>query len=265
MGMEVQGHELCYIHPALEGRHFDGDAAQWAQLCGDWSFPLWGGGKTWIAPESGWPGGAPHRDLDSLPWQVTRTWFDSESMGIEVQSPVCSQSGLQLQRRLTWQASSREWCIQHTVRNRGEHTVHCGIWDVLMLQRPGTVTIPLSITQATTPAVVALPQRAPIEELVDEGILQIGDDFATVICDKAKTFKCGFLSAGGDVGVFFSDWNIRYARHSSVHLDKPYAHGHPLEIFNAPQLAYFEVETHSPLQALLPGSSYHYAIFERID
>ncbi len=60
----------------------------WPALCGEWRFPLLGGGKTWIAPESDWPAGAPHRDLDSLPWQVLDTWCDAHSMGIKVPRPT---------------------------------------------------------------------------------------------------------------------------------------------------------------------------------
>lgn len=28
-------------------------------------FPVWGGEKTWVSPESKWPGGAPYPELDS--------------------------------------------------------------------------------------------------------------------------------------------------------------------------------------------------------
>ena len=42
----------------------------------------------------------------------------------------------------------------------------------------------------------------------------------------------------------------RYTRHSVIDMTQPYAHGLPLEVFNAPVLNYCEVETHSPLQTL---------------
>ncbi len=105
MGIAHGGRELCFIHPDLAGRHFDG--GNWERLCGDWSFPLWGGGKTWVGPQSGWPDGAPHRDLDSGAWTVERTWFDARDMGAELRSPVCSQSGLQITRRLNLSAGRR--------------------------------------------------------------------------------------------------------------------------------------------------------------
>ena len=51
MGMALAGQELCFTHPDLRGKSFDGDLRQWDALCAGWSFPLWGGGKTWIAPQ----------------------------------------------------------------------------------------------------------------------------------------------------------------------------------------------------------------------
>jgi hypothetical protein len=237
MSVEVQGHELCFTHVPLEGREFHGDESQWPLLCGDWSFPLWGGGKTWIAPESRWPGGAPHRDLDSRPWQVQRVWLDAKGMGIAVQSPVCSESGLQLTRRLCWPRGSREWTVTHTVRNTGNALA----------------------------AIRSLPDRTPLDDLLHEGIVQASQTQATVHCVSARAFKCGFASESGALRVTFPSSGVRYARLSEVAPAAAYAHGQPLEIFNAPQLEYFEVETHSPMQQLEPGASYHYAIHERVD
>jgi hypothetical protein len=268
MSVEVQGHELCFTHVPLEGREFHGDESQWPLLCGDWSFPLWGGGKTWIAPESRWPGGAPHRDLDSRPWQVQRVWIDAKGMGIAVQSPVCSESGLQLTRRLCWPRGSREWTVTHTVRNTGRQSIQCGLWDVLMLKRPGLVEIPLPVAPGAGNALAAirsLPDRTPLDDLLHEGIVQASQTQATVHCVSARAFKCGFASESGALRVTFPSSGVRYARLSEVAPAAAYAHGQPLEIFNAPQLEYFEVETHSPMQQLEPGASYHYAIHERVD
>lgn len=266
MGMRLGEHELCFVHPQLEGQTFTGDQTRWPALCGDWDFPLWGGGKTWVAPESAWPQGAPHRDLDSLAWTVTETWCDAGSMGVTLQSPVCSVSGLQIERRLSWPIGSREWTITHTLRNAGQQTLSCGLWDVLMLQRPATVRLALAPTDtATRPGVTALPGKLPVATLVSEGLLELDDNLARVHCNVAREFKCGFASERGQVQVDFADWNARYTRHSAVDLSLAHAHGHPLEVFNAPRLNYFEIETHSPLQTLHPGDCIHHAIHERVD
>ena len=45
---------------------------------------------------------------------------------------------------------------------------------------------------------------------------------------------------------------------------QPYAHGLPLEVFNAPVLNYFEVETHSPLRTLEAGEVLRFAVVEAL-
>jgi hypothetical protein len=266
MGIHAGAHALCFVHPELQGKNFCGDATQWDVLCGDWSFPLWGGGKTWVAPESAWPQGAPHRDLDSLAWQVTKSWCNATSMGIAVQSPACSDSGLQITRHLRWPIGAREWTVAHTLRNAGVQTQRCGVWDVLMLKRPATVKLPLpKAISGVFSGVVALPGKPAVETLLANGILELDEHYAWLRCTDALEFKCGFQSDAGEVSVEFPDSNIRYTRRSAIDASQHYAHGHPLEVFNAPRLPYFEVESHSPVQNLLPGDCIHYVIHERLD
>lgn len=267
MGMAFGGRELCFTHPALEGKTFDGDMRQWPALCGEWGFPLWGGGKTWIAPESDWPAGAPHRDLDSLPWQVLDTWCDAQSMGVEVQSPVCSVSGLQLSRRLTLHAqtggSASQWTIDHSLRNTGNAPVRCGIWDVLMLLRPTRVRLPLP-APANGPVLAALPGKKPLDALRAQGTLDDSATAAVLHCTRGDEFKCGFASADGVVEVDFGPGAPRYTRRSAIDMRQPYAHGLPLEVFNAPVLDYFEVETHAPLRTLGAGEVSRYRVDEAL-
>ena len=120
MGMALAGQELCFTHLDLRGKSFDGDLRQWDALCAGWSFPLWGGGKTWIAPQSAWPDDAPHRDLDSLAWTVLGHWCDPQSMGIEVQSLVCAITGLQLSRRLVLPADARKCAVPQGIFGKTE-------------------------------------------------------------------------------------------------------------------------------------------------
>ena len=65
--------------------------------------------------------------------------------------------------------------------------------------------------------------------------------------------------------MVFADWQLAYRRRSDVDSACAYAHGHPLEIFNAPSLPYFEIETHSPMQTLAPGDRIDYRIYERVE
>lgn len=265
MGIAFDDVELSFIHPHLQGRTFDGSAQAWSPLCEDWSFPLWGGGKTWIAPQADWPDDAPHRDLDSLAWTVLEAWCSDASMGVALQSPVCARSQLQLERRLTLTPAASQWTVEHVLRNCSAQAVRCGIWDVLMLCRPGEATVPLpGVRDACEPTVIALPGHPSVAALANAGVLVQAEHQARVACVQAGEFKLGFASVNGLVEVVFPQSGLRYERRSMVHADQPYAHGKPVEIFNAPVLPYFEVESHSPLVTLQPGESIHFVVHEQV-
>lgn len=255
MGITFDGEQLCFTHPALRGKLPSDDAGSWAALCGDWAFPLWGGGKTWLAPESAWPEGAPHRDLDSGAWSIVDTWFDDAGMGAELRSPVCRVSGLQLTRRLSLPASGSTWTIDHTVHNRGTVDRFCGLWDVLMLNRPAQVHLPLH------GEVHQLPGKA-----APAHVLHIGGGRVNVDCREAGKFKLGFDSSDGAVHAELDTpgGRLRYQRRSPLPGQAAYAHGHPLEVYNAPRLPYFEIETHSPACMLPPGASLSFRIDEAV-
>lgn len=260
MSIEFQGHEICFVHPQLEGKVYRGSADQWLELCQDWSFPLWGGGKTWVAPESAWPRGAPHRDLDSLPWILEESWIDDASMGVQVRSEVCRDSGLQIMRRLSLPAGANGWTVEHELCNAGAGDISCGLWDVLMLQRPARVSVPLARQDDVQP----LPGHPSLDVLAAEGIFHVADGGAWLDCDSARIFKCGFHGADGRMDVSFGSMPVRYSRHSAVRAIDAHAHGHPLEVFNAPRLDYFEIETHSPMHTLRPAECIRYLIHEGV-
>ena len=262
MGMAFEGEELCFIHPALEGRHDDGDAETWATLCADWAFPLWGGGKTWLAPESAWPGGAPHRDLDSGAWTVQAHWLDEHSMGIELQSPVCGASGLQLRRRLSLPRHGALWRIEHSAVNRGTTAWTGGLWDVLMLKRPARV----SALRTGAAAVHALPGLPTVDALIHGGLLREQPDRFEIACDQPGAFKLGVDSPTGEVraDLPLARGSVRYLRRAMQPPGAQHAHGHPLEVYNAPVLPYFEIESHSPAVTLQPGERTAFVVEESV-
>lgn len=272
MGLEFEGRELAFINPDLEGRTWtpdeeSTDPAAWKALCGAWAFPLWGGAKTWIAPESDWPNGVPHRDLDSGPWAVVDRWIDDDSMGVELESPVCRDSRLQLRRRLTLLRDAPRWRIDHRITNRGAEARHCGLWDVLMLARPATVRAPLVASRPWREQVRALPGKPSIEELLEAKVLGLSEaDRIDIECDRALEFKCGLDSEEGSMtaSLAVGEMNIELERRSQVVAGAAYAHGHPLEVFNAPSLEYFEIESHSPCRVLQPGESMAHSIEDSI-
>lgn len=267
MGISHGAHELCFVNPALAGRLPFVAGASWKELCGSWDFPLWGGGKTWIAPEAQWPGGAPHADLDSGPYTVIRSWIDAESMGVELESPVCRVSSLQIRRCIELFAGASSWRTTHTVSNRGALSRPCGVWDVLMLRRPASLLIPLPPTPGDArDAVHPIAGKGPLPDLYRAGVIAVADGALRVTCKDPVEFKVGALSEHGEVRVRLptADGPLDYRRCADLVAGEPYAHGHPLEVFNAPQLDYCEVESHSRYATLAPGESVALVVGEQL-
>jgi len=264
MSIEYAGIELCFINPALEGLLAEEDPQRWRHLCGDWTFPLWGGGKTWVSPESHWPDGCPQRDLDSGAYQVLRTWQDEVSAGIELQSPVCRQSGLQIRRKIFINGGEAFWKVEHTLINTTVHTVHYGIWDVLMLRRPGHVAVEWAADIGEFREISG--QGAP-DDLAEQGLITTTTGHASVLCQQARQFKVGIAGTSGllSVELDLPEGRVRYWRIAPVSPSLPYAHGHPIEVFNAPDLPYFEIESHSPLATLPAFASVSFTVTEGVD
>lgn len=264
MSIQYAGIELCFINLALEGRLAEDDPERWAQLCGDWAFPLWGGGKTWVAPEADWPDGCPQRDLDSGAYQVLHTWQDERSAGIELQSPVCRRTGLQIRRRISINDGDAFWKVEHTLINTTAQALTYGIWDVLMLRRPGHVAVEWA---ADIGEFRAISGQGTAKQLQEQGVIAVTAGHASVLCQQARQFKVGIAGASGlmSVELDLPEGRVRYWRIAPVQEQGPYAHGHPIEVFNAPDLPYFEVESHSPL-ATLPGfASVGFTVIEGVD
>jgi hypothetical protein len=267
MGIRHGAGELCFINPALAGRLPSDDARVWQSLCGSWPFPLWGGGKTWVAPEADWPEGAPQRDLDSGAYSVLESWCDDVSMGIELQSGICRQSGLQIGRRIELPDGGSRWTVTHTLTNRGAVPRRCGIWDVLMLRRPAEVRIALGKSKFGDwrGAAHPVPGKGPAD-ILNSDIVSGTDSCLLVRCQEAVGYKIGVESDSGEIwaNLALPEGQFRYRRTSAVPADAGYAHGYPMEVFNSPILEYFEIETHSPLALIPPGQSIAYAVHEEV-
>ncbi|MGF6408415.1 hypothetical protein [Paraburkholderia sp. MM5482-R1] len=254
MSIRHRGVELAYVNEELAGRTPDGSADQWQALCGEWGFPLWGGGKTWVAPESQWPDGAPQRDLDSGPYDVLKTWCDADSIGIEIQSHVCEQTGLQIFRRVSLSPAG-QWTTVHRLINRSLEVRECGIWDVLMLRRPGIVSVPLNMDVDWRDHVVPFPHKGPIGDVRDTRFVVVADGVLSAVCDEAVEFKLGIAAPEGivDIRLLLAEGERRLTRRFDI-AQGAYAHGAPVEVFNAPALPYFEVESHGVMHPLQPGN-----------
>ena len=266
MSIRHEAVELAYVNDALAGRVPDWSGAQWRTLCGEWDFPLWGGGKTWVAPEADWPDGAPQRDLDSGPYEVVSTWCESRSMGIELLSAVCRQSGLQIRRRIVLSARDGAWTTSHELCNRGKLARQCAIWDVLMLRRPGKVDVAIESEEDWRESVIPFPSKGPLGDVRESVFVTGSSGLVTTQCVEAVEFKLGVKNSPGVMHVEFDlpEGKRTLRRRFPVTPDARYAHGTPLEVFNAPELPYFEIESHGPLVVLQPGESITFSVEEAV-
>lgn len=252
--------ELAFINETLIGLLPDGGASQRKDLCGKRNYPVWGGGTTWVAPELRWAAGVPPRDLDSGPYTVLNTWCDSGSMGVELRSGVCSQSGLQVARRIEL-CKLGTWTTNHRLINRSNETIECGVWDVLMLSRAGVVSVRLDADDNENPQwherLVSCPGKGSVGDLRRSRFVRIDGGVLSSVCDEAVEFKVGIVAPRGVLSVCVSlpEGERHLTRRFEVFDGARYLHGAAIEVFNASDLPYFSIELHSPACSLVPGAA----------
>ena len=132
-----QGHSLLFQNSDLEGflpnlENLRDCPTQSPQF----GFPLWGGEKTWIAPDTNWPDGTPYAALDSGQYEIV----GGSPAHITLQSAVCPNTGLQIERKIQLSDGSG-WTIQHSVTNRGQNGKDVGIWSVMMLEHKARIGV----------------------------------------------------------------------------------------------------------------------------
>ena len=86
--VRFQGHSLLFQNQDLLGFAPDlEELKDYPTRSPQFRFPLWGGEKTWIAPDTSWPSGAPYAALDSGPYET----ISAECNQITLRSPICPQ------------------------------------------------------------------------------------------------------------------------------------------------------------------------------
>lgn len=116
-----------------------------------------------------------------------------------------------------------------------------------MLRRPGVVSIQLdSAGENWREHVVPFPDKGPLGDVRDSRFVDVERDQLRTICDQGVEFKLGIAAKVGVAKVRFDfDEGPRFlTRRFVINADGRYLHGAPTEIFNAPDLPYFELESH---------------------
>lgn len=238
--VRFKGRSLLFQNPDLVGVSIDEtNLAGLPTRSPQFSFPLWGGEKTWIAPDTAWPDGAPFPVLDSWAYRVT----SRSDTHVEMTSAICPISHLSVTRRITLRAVHL-WTIDHAVTNHGASSRVTGIWSVMMID---------------TPAKIGVAHKKPTFDPVfgcSRGLVSRHPSGVIVDCFGKQELKVGLPNPDGETLIGFGKdgpW-MMCSTPKSTRRDS-YAHQHPVEIFNSGDYDYCEAEWHSPKADLKPGET----------
>jgi len=267
MGMYWRGHNVAFTQPEREGTVENTSAvSDVLAKKREMGFPLWGGEKTWLAPQSRWPDSLPLLDLDSGPYELTIAQSDPYGATVRMTSAICRETGIQISRTISMRGGSSEWRVSHEIVNASASVAEWGIWDVAMLLRPGCVYLPRYQDSQYPGGMKTFSQEGDSLRLRDS-VVHTMENIAVVSCKHSRKYKYGVDPAnrphhqqefswilgiveGTGVGL------IGYRKHVQLFPDQHYAHGCFAEVYNSAIYPYFELETHGPLVKLSPGARF---------
>lgn len=232
--------ELFYVDPETAGKQLDlsslSDLATTKRQLG---FLLWGGDKTWSAPQKEWIEFSPPLDLDSAPYS-----FELCDNAIEMTSPICRETGLQIIRRVELKKDGAI-ILDQTLINQSNKIKHCAIWDVTQLLKPFDIYLPCK-----TSAIHYDARFEAGKSLRHQFIQKVDDHHSKIICKDPAIFKYGCRVTEGKVTAISND--ICITKTFDIFPDETYPDGHMVEVFNSSEKNYLELEVLSPLKALHP-------------
>ncbi len=205
-------------------------------------FPLWGGEKTWIAPDSDWVDGAPFPVLDSAPHRVV----SNNALQLTTQSQTCPISHIQIERSIRIETPFK-WTIDHKIINCGSTSRFVGIWSVMMLKRPARIGLKWD-------------EREKLSTVFGDpaGHIDFHEPFLVFDCQRPGEFKSATINGTGRVVVLIGgvrgDIGLTCDTPPPVTGDQ-FAHNHNFEVFNSGDYPYLKAEWHAPAQRLKPGAS----------
>ncbi|MFN0074497.1 MAG: DUF4380 domain-containing protein [Chloroflexota bacterium] len=226
-------------------------------------FPLWGGDKTWLAPQARWRDNAPFFDLDSGPYDLNLDAEQADLIQITMSSRMCRESGMQVRRTVRVSADLPGWTVRHEMRNVSTHPAEWELWDVAMVGRPGVVYLPRSAGSAYPEGVRTYDHEGSSAN-VRERVVRTMGTVASVDCRQSAAFKFGVDGSEGWIAAVIEQPDgtlIGYRKEVPVYPNGAYAHGCVAEVYNSNGYAYFEIELHGPTVELQPGE--HFAIEEQ--
>lgn len=248
MSLKFQSEELFFVQPRRQGEVFDFGTRDLRAEKKKMGFRVWGGDKTWVAPEKEWWEKIPPLELDAGRYQA-----QLQGHSISMQSPVCRETGLRLTRAITLQANGAIE-LEQSITNESSSPSRWGLWNVTQILRPFDVYLPARLAQ------VRLYDEPSYRDCRRSDYLTELRPWVKVSCRDACHFKFGaMLDQGLSVLIkpLRQGW-LALARSFSVDARAVYAHKAMAEIYNSPVHPYAEVEVHGPYVSLkLRESSMH--------
>jgi hypothetical protein len=245
MSIEACGEELCFVDPKHQGAIVDVASCQnLSQEKKKLGFRVWGGDKTWIAPQTAWVDKTPPLDLDVGSYDF---YFDKNV--VRMSSPVCRETGLKIIRLISLE--NAKIVLEEMIHNATQEPLTRGIWNVTQLLRPWEVYWPTEIKK-----VKAYRDEGLTEEAADK--LTILPGWVKVSCQDNRHFKFGaHLKMGKVVAIKETPQHkLCFIRSFAIAPQARYAHEAMVEVYNSSQHNYCEVEVHSPLVTLGPHETF---------
>ncbi len=248
LSVKHRGEELFFVHDEHMGEPLDVAAAR--DLAAEkrrLGFRLWGGDKTWVAPQRAWHLAIPPLDLDAGRYAWRR-----EGKVIVMESPVCRETQLRVTRRVEL-FSNGDLLLDEKLVNTGKREVARGIWNVTQMLRPLDVYLPVPID-----GVRGYPDEGDSVAIRDE-VLAARDRWTCVPCREARHFKFGGIAERGVIVALRPNERdtLAHLRRFDLQPGAAFAHDSSVEVYNSPHHDYLEIELHAPLQRLAPGATTH--------
>jgi hypothetical protein len=258
MGLHWHGHALAFVNDELAGRVEDVAAVSDVRTRKrELGFLLWGGDKTWLAPQTHWTDALPFLDLDSGAYSIDFDHSEPHTLIVRMTSPICRETGIQLTRTLRLSETPSAWTLTHRMQNRSDRTTEWALWDVDMIRRPAQVFLPRRTDSAYPDGVKTFANEGESTTIRDTVVRYYGAMVA-VDCTTAHKFKFGVDAEYGSIFAVLDVPGlgpVGYRKHYPTFHPQPYGHGCVAEVFNASLYDYLELESHGPVVALQPGES----------
>lgn len=266
MGVQWRSQDLYWVNGELAGSPVNvAEIEQPAIAKKALGFLLWGGNKTWLAPQDDWSESLPFLDLDSGIYQASVETVSDQTVRIVMDSPICRETGAQLRRTVELGDADRDWVITHRLENRGDDVIRWGLWSNSMVQRPATVFLPIG-NQSRFPDGVKTFTNEGSAMAVRDSVVHWLEDAVAIQCTEPVKFKFGVDAPLGAILSILStpQGKLGYLKQFSITPSATYGHGCVAEVFNASAYPYFEIEVHGPVQSLAPGKSCELIVHHRL-